>query len=438
MSHYSEDDLLLHELDPEHHPEGAAIRLHLAECESCRAVRDEIVAVDTTLRSADFLAMRQRAGLASRTAEEDAEAAALLNDIIDNPPLFAYRAVSSKPEYQTAGVTRALCDKADKERYKRPSFALLLAKHAERIADALPRSHYLGVGVHRLRTRAARMCAEAYRALGEYQKALTALDRAERASALLADTGFDLAVVKITRAAVLREAERLDEAQQLAAEAAEAFAFYGDKLYWLSAKNLEASILFARCEYRRAVALWVELLPAADEVGNEFLAGAVRLNIGKGYVDLGDTASAIPFLNQALRAFETLDNRTLAARTRWSLAKAHVVHGNHSEGVKRLRLVAADCDHLGMSVESLLIQLDVAEALFAAGRDREGRELCKSLRYAFRAKDLMNATMQALAYLRDRAIQNKIAIPDLQYVRDFLERLGRNRHLIFAPPLEPR
>jgi tetratricopeptide (TPR) repeat protein len=436
MSHYSEDDLHRYESDPEHHPEGEKIRAHLAECESCRVVLRDIAAVDAALRSSDFLAMRQRAEMASRTAEEDEEAAALLSEIIDNPPLFAYRSVSSKAEYQTAGVARALCDKADKERYKRPGFALLLARHAERIADALPRTHYLGVGVHRLRCRAARMCAEAYRALGEYPKALTALDRAERAGGLLPDTGFDLAVVKVTRAAVLREAERVEEAQQLAAEAAEAFAFYGDKLYWLSAKNLEASILYARCELRRAIALWIELLPTADEIPDEFLAGAMRHNIGKGYLDLGDTTSAVPFLNQSLRAFEKLGKETAIVRARWSLAKAHVVRGNYPEGAKRLRVVTAECDRLGMSVESLLVQLDIAEALFAGGREKEAREVCKDLRKAFRAKDLMNAAMQALAYLRDRAVRRELAIPDVRYVRDFVERLGRSPHLTFAPPPE--
>lgn len=434
MTHYADDELHDYESDPEHHPARDLIRAHLASCESCRLAHEHIREIEAALRSREIRDVLVRGEIEARSREEDVEANALLASFIDNPTKFAWQSVSAKPEFQTAGVVRALCDAALKERYRRPSFALLLARHAERIASALDRDHYLGVGIHQLKSRSAFACAEAHRALSEIQPALTALDRAAHYARHLADPGFELASIKLERAMILRESERFDEAAILAAEVAEEFVPYGDTLYWISAKNLQGGILYNQKDYAGAAAVWQGLLGAADGLDDGLMGASIRHNIANAYIHLGDAVTAVPLLNFALQVMTALDKPTNAVRIQWSFARVQLLRGNVTEALDRFRSVYLEFERLGMANEALLVQLETAETLMKGARHRDAWKLCKDLPRMFRSRGLTRSAMRSLAFLRQHAVKKTLEVPHVQYVRTFLDRLQRNPQLPFVPP----
>lgn len=235
MDHPADDLLTSYVLDPLLVPDRAALEAHLEACTECRARLAEARAFESLLQDdaswpeeeATPLGMELRASAAAR-AEEDEEAAALLDRVLDGPPAsFVWENLQEKPKYYTAGVVRRLIAAAAEAWYSAPLHALNLAETAIAIAGMLPTERYSDVEIASLRGTAWKWRANALRLLGRYPLAFEALDRAERIYATLPRPELDLASVRFIRATVFYEQEAYERAAALAAQASDEFSHLG-------------------------------------------------------------------------------------------------------------------------------------------------------------------------------------------------------------------
>jgi tetratricopeptide (TPR) repeat protein len=440
MTHCSQEELDLYCLDAASAPEY--LRDHLRDCAACieelrrtRAFHDLLADPEAWRAEGDTAPDEEEALLleiAQRGANEDAAARESLKPYLAKPLRFLWPNVLRKPEFQTAGAVRVLCAEANAACERQPTQALTLADAAIVIAEALSSTHDLGQSIELLRGLAWKERANALRYLSNFQGALDALDRAERAYHRAPLAWLELAVVAYVRATVLADSERLDEAERWIAVCLPTFA-QGDATRWINAKLLEGAIRFRRGDFRGALSLWQDLLLHAEASDNGVLAARLSGNIANAYVELGDAASAGPHFTRALRAYQEFGMTTEIARARWKLARLAVVEGKFPEGIRRLRAAIEELERLNLVTEPLRAGLDLVDALLAAGQAAPARMLCQQLVKRCKSAHLEQAALQAFGYLRDASRAGRLDRSEVRHVHRFIERLEYNPHLSFGP-----
>src|SRR5215210_5030476 len=163
------------------------IESHVANCAECGATFDFYSVAEEDL--GDLAVWQPIAGstaaamsaYAHQCAAEDREADELLKDIFAKPRKAAVTNVRNQRKFHTGGVVRRLNAKAHEVVASEPLDALIFADMAQVVADLLPDDIYPNNAVYELRGTAAKERANALLRLAEFDDALEALDRAERA-----------------------------------------------------------------------------------------------------------------------------------------------------------------------------------------------------------------------------------------------------------------
>lgn len=442
MTHYSDDDLTWQSLKPR-----LEIAAHLDECAACSARYETVQAFDAALSAADTWTYARNLRrtedptrghlreIASRLANETADAERSLGPLIANPLPFIWKDVSRKRGFRTAGAVRVLCAAANDACERDPLHALNLADAALAIATSFNEAeHYLGVKVNQLSGHAWKERANALRYLGRFPGALDALDQAKRAYERADANPFDLAVLLYTRGIVLYRSARANEAEQCADEAAVIFAATGDSTRHLYARMLRASVRYSLQDFAGARDDYLSLLARAKEEGDDLLSARLSSAAAQCELDLGDAKSAEPALLGALRVFEREGMETEVARIRWVLARVPLMNGRFEVAISQLRASRLECHRLGMANDDAYVALDLVEALVAAGANlQEVQRLCRELFATFKADGMVNDALTALAYLREATRARTITPEKVRHVRRFLTRLEEQPTLRFDP-----
>jgi tetratricopeptide (TPR) repeat protein len=442
MRHYTDDDLLWFALQP-----GSDVAAHLEECVDCSARYRDVERFDEALSSAGAwthprnLRDREdpnRAHLreaASRLAEETAAAERSLGHLIANPLPFIWKDVSRKRGFRTAGAVHVLCAAANNACERDPLHALNLADAAVAIATSFnDAEHYLGINVHQLLGHALKERANALRYLGRLPAALDTLDHAKRAYERANANPYDLAVLLYTRGAVFSRLARPFEAEQCADEAAAIFELTGDRVRYLHARMLRATVRYWRQDFAGARDDYRALLARAQDEGDDLLAARLSSAAANCDLDLGDAKAAEPTLIQALRVFERMGMETEVARTRWALAHALLVEGRFESAIAKLRASRLEATRLGLTNVAAYITLDLVEALVATdAKLPEVQKLCRELFTTFKASGMVNEALTALAYLREATRARSVTPEKVRHVRRFLLRLEDQPTLCFDP-----
>jgi len=443
MIHYSGDELACHSLKP-----CRDIAAHLDECAACSAqyvdvqrFDDDLSSVDTwtqprNLRSTEDATRGRLREIAWRLAKETEEAERSLGQLVANPLPFIWKDVSRKRGFRTAGAVRVLCLAANNACERDPLHALNLADAAVAIAVSFNEAeHYLGTNVHQLLGHAWKERANALRYLGRFPGALDALDQAKREYERADANPFDLAVLLYTRGIVLYRSARASEAEQCADEAAAIFAATGDRVRYLHARMLRASVRYSLQDLAGARDDYRALLARAKEEGDHLLAARLSSAAARCELDLGDAKSAEPALLDALGIFEREGMETEVARIRWALARVPLVDGHFAVAISQLRASRLECQQLGMADDDAYVALDLVEALVATGGAhlQEVQKLCRELFATFKAAGMVNEALTALAYLRESTRARTITPGKVRHVRLFLNRLEDQPTLRFDP-----
>ena len=445
--HYDESDLQEYLDHPESAADRAALERHLAQCDACRALLEELRAFEATL-SADAVwdlagnggaieAPEPLRALAGLLAGEDRDAERLLAPLIASPAAFRRANVTAIAEMRTAGVVRRLCAESRVLRERQPMHALVLADAAIAICDQLSQQRYPAQLLDELRGSGWYERANVLRYLGRYPEALDALAIASRAFSRAPVPFFSAAMVDYTRAVIFAETERLDDSLRLARKSARVFRQFGDDERFVHAKMVEACVRFHQNRFADARALFVAMFNVATDLGNAETLARLYADVANCDIELRDFASAETHFARALSLYEATGNETGRIRTRWNLGTLRIASGDIAEGLARMREARREFEAIGARTDAALVALEMAEALLTTGNKRDAREaaeLCSGLVESFAAVGMESHALTALAWLR-AAFQSGIATPDVvRHVRQYIETRPDQDGKAFTPP----
>ena len=361
------------------------------------------------------------AALAKRLAEEDRDAAALLDSLADKPSAWWRTGVLKAPNGRTAGTVRQLLDRMRKELHQSPARALEITSLAVELANEISVIEYPSDLVISLRADAWRDHAYVLQFLGRYREAVAALDEAERMQRETFVPEYGLARILLVRANILTCTEKQREAIDCAAEAAKIFLDFGDRTKYAAARITQAGMLHEYGAVREALHIWESIKneEALDETNRVF----VVYNLGLGYSEIGNTAKAVEHITLSIAEFELLGMNTETARARWALAKALVSAGKFKPAISLFDRAWKDLEALEMEGDAALVALELAETLLVVGEAGRVPQICRALLDRFTRAGMTSRAITALAYLREVVALGKVQPPVIRQVREFLRDL---------------
>jgi tetratricopeptide (TPR) repeat protein len=447
MKHVDERTLGLYAIDPAKVRNRAEIEGHVAACAECGAELESIRAFDFALRQPESWAGLSRAApapeqlraFAARAAAEDAAAEGLLAGFEhpESAARFVWADIPRKPDYQTGGVTRLLCQRANGMCERDPLYALKLAEAARVISYTLPDDRYPRSTLHELRGHAYKEEANAFLFLGRLPEAWQAITFAEREYRKLSFEGVGMVAVKYIRGLICYEQDDLEAAERYANEAAEDALQLGMADRYMSARHLLGYVHFDRREYAMAASIYESILRYGEEKGAAGWIARESLAVGGCYLELGRTSEATRYLYDALRLFTDLGYGPDITRTHWSIARLMFAEGNGIEAIFRLRKTITEFTEYEMLTDAAVVAVDLAEILHATGRLREIPKVLANVVQTFVDAGKLTSALTALAYLKEAATAGTLTTDVVAYVRRFVQRADRQPDLLFAPPREP-
>lgn len=441
MNDHPADDLLerfAHSAAGVQDPVGA----HVQTCERCTEIVATTLLLEAELRHPETWAARNvdapsfsLAGTEAMALHvEDAVAEYALRPLLEDPAEL--ESLPAHPRYRTAGVVRLLNAESRLVRETAPSHALILANAAIRIAEQLTPATYDVALCASLSGDAWRERANALRYLGEYDKALLAVDHAERAFRATPVREFDLARIDYARSTILWKMERWNEALPLARAAAATFREFGDAQRTIDAGLLEGGILFELGEYPAALEAFQKLEVLAAELDDPATKARVASNLGATYQELGELERCAPFFAEAAVLYEFLGMELEKLRTEWSIGLIALrAPSSVAQGVASLRRVCGGFEARGSMTDAALVALDLAEHFLRAGETDEVTALCGALAQRFTRAGMRSSAATALEFLGEAAAAERARPTDVDYVRSFLARITADPETRFQPPL---
>jgi len=416
------------------------IESHVANCAECGATLDFYSVAEEDL--GDLAAWQPIIGstaaamsaYANKCAAEDREADELLKDIFEKPRKAAVTNVRNQRKFHNGGVVRRLNAKANAVVASEPLDALIFADMAQVVADLLPDDIYPNNAVYELRGTAAKERANALLRLAEFDDALEALERAERAYEHLRSPGYGLGAVELVRGAVYYERGELQAAAKHVDLSEQIYAHQGLERQRMKAVHLRASIKLEALELKESAATYQRVIDFGEKVNDaEWIAkgsyGRANAELGQG--NLGEASALFLKALVILRETGPAENRI---ETEWGLARVVLHDGKASDATRRLRDVIAAFEVIGRVTNVALAGIDLCEALLVLER---WEEIVKVAAHAYRVlKKAGNLTgaLTALAYLKEAAAKRQLTPETLKVVREYLRRVEREPDLLFAPP----
>lgn len=172
------------------------------------------------------------------------------------------------------------------------------------------------------------MAARARLGLGDHAEALRAIRRAQGILAPLGDQPA-LAELYYSLGETCRQTADLKEAEQAFRDAESIFRRADDREGQCRALNQLAGLAFRQQEYRASLALLLDTLKLAHEIGDRKKTAYLMGNIGRVYLFLGELDEAQKHLRINIELSNELGDRLETARARLSLAYAHLQRGEH-------------------------------------------------------------------------------------------------------------
>jgi tetratricopeptide (TPR) repeat protein len=439
VEHPSDDLLTSYVLDPQLVGDRTALEAHLETCAECRARLAEARSFESLLHDDaswpdEEVEVDLRASAAAR-AQEDADAAVLLERVLDGPPAsFVFANLQEKPKYYTAGVVRHLIAATAAAWFTEPLHALNLAETAIAITGLLPEGRYKDIELASLRGTAWKMRANALRFLGRYPLASEALDRAERIYARLPRPELDLAAVRYIRATIFYEQESYERAAALAAQTSDEFSHLGQSEMYFSSRMLEASIAFEQRELEMAEGIFRQIYAHGESAGSANWIARASQNLGTCLIEQGQLTEATQRLSTAMLRFRDLRILIEEVRCRWSLARIAQKSGQYHLAVQRLRAVRDEFTQMGATTDAALVTLDLMETYLSLRKPVEARRAAGNIVALFTDVGMLTGAVVAANWLKQTAAAKRVTPSILDAIRRYLRRVDLQPDSAFVPP----
>lgn len=422
MTHY--DDRLLaalrrNELAPHR---AAEVRAHVAACDACRT------RVDAMTNVVAF--ERDRRGSAARRAEmrdtvrklmtERSQAEEAVSRLLQTTPRDEWSGLASRAELRNNGAVERLIAEVQFRIEKEPREALTLSNLATTISETLPPDVYPPVVVAQLRAHSWKARANALRYLGRYADALEAIARAEDRLNGFATVAHDRALVQLSRAIILFQTAKFDEALQILIATRPVFDEHGDAKSALSCGIIEGNILYEQKRFREASATFTPLLATARELGDVESQARLHNNLGYCATHLGQTSVANVHFSEAIARFNDLGLTAEATRTQRGAGTLLIARGAHFAGLAYLAEARTALAALGLVEEAGLCALRIAETLIDRGDHHQAAKLAGEVAMNFANAGLDHRVVEALEQLR-AAIDAAEASPEnVRQLHDYI------------------
>jgi tetratricopeptide (TPR) repeat protein len=172
---------------------------------------------------------------------------------------------------------------------------------------------------------------------GDSERALALVDRALVRCGIDSDLLAARGSVMVLRATLLRRVGRLGEALEANAEAVVIFRRLGIKRNEAMALNALGVALYSMGEYEDAMIVLRASIALDREIGDRMHLGRKLSNVGQLYAELGDSETALAFLEHAERVFETVSDEAYRADALCAMAEVLLEMGTApDEAAERL------------------------------------------------------------------------------------------------------
>ncbi|HUR82755.1 MAG TPA: hypothetical protein VM733_18490 [Thermoanaerobaculia bacterium] len=441
MSHIDEESLF-------EYVEGTSLRAgeiesHVSSCTQCavevgeqRQMMVALADAEVWERTAAAPSPRQFivnvAAFAERARFEDEQAALLCDDILSGPPQWWKQRLRKAESAMTAGMVKQLLERMKTLVSSSPANALQVTALAIEVANALDVSQYPCDYVIKLRAQALRDHAYVLSYTGRYPEALDYAERSKRLFDQVPLPEYDLARLALVKAFILQSIDRIEEAAQLAHEAAETFLRFGDRSRYINARLTEGSVMYVGRAIERAMEIWksVENDPAVDDT----YAVRIAHNIALCLSDLGRPAEAAEYLVRCVAQFDMLGMETERTRSRAVLGHALLVSGQAADAIPVLRQTWREFERLDMVADAGLVALELAEALLAVGQNDEVPTICRDVIAQFTRAGMASRAITALSFLREAVAIGQASPSIVRHVHAFLRQLPAEQPRLFAAP----
>jgi tetratricopeptide (TPR) repeat protein len=391
--------------------EAAEARDHLAMCASCTAY----------LRTFD--------GEERLPTEDTLGTSTAVDDLLTRTPdrwerLFAH----DRRRYATPAGVQALIEACEAAIDHDLVRADLLSTILTESADALPS----GFAARTLQALAWTRRATVLLRRGELTEAQSAVANAEARASHIPAADYERALIAFTASDILRELGRTDDALREIRGAAAVFAAYRDTRRYASAREMEAAVLFRRGEYEAAASLYAELLTVANL--DDVTRARLTANTAQVLVKIGEYERALPLFEAAEALFSTLQYESYVARIVWGKARAYRAAGDVDVAIEVLRNVWARFEERGAVAEWIRVGVELAEWLLPTGAYAEVCAICNAVHARAVEAAMALQAIEAVSYMRDAAVAERLTADRAAYVRAFLESLPSRPDATFQAP----
>jgi tetratricopeptide (TPR) repeat protein len=370
---------------------------HLLEiCPSCRALYDRLQEIKDDLGYFDELV----ALLESETAPDLAAALESL------PPAEQLQAAETDESFHTSGLCIYLIQQSRQSCLSDARRALDLAILAARIALALPKDAYHPEWVQDLQARAFAYLANALRVSGELKAADRAFADAERRFSWQ-NPAIEAELLNL-KSSLRREQRRYPEALEASAASLKICRDLSDRRGILSNHLLQAKIYEATEDWASACDVLHRAETEAGLADDPRLFSMVQANLVTCLVRAGRPAEAQKRLPQAQALYEQHGGDTDRLRLRWTGALLLQAQGRPDEAARELEAVQIGFLDRRMPVDATLVSLDLAVALFHAGRAEALKTLAAEILPIFETRGLTTEAVVAYTLLQfQRAVEGR-------------------------------
>ncbi len=336
-------------------------------------------------------------------------------------------------EWRTLGFVQELTTTAAALLEQDPRYSRALAQFALAVAMSVPRTSYPAVLIAQSEGRAWKELGTAHRYLSEHDAALRAYEAARRSFAEFGALAHDEASLDFAIAIVHSETGRHEEALALLAHATAIFASFRDEERFIKGTLLKAMILHRRGELVPARIIYEDALTAARQRDDLHTLAGIYNNLGQVCIELNEMNAAASALSQARDLFSALNMPAELARTKGALAHVLFHNAAYEPAIQLLQDARDDFMRLGMVEEAGVAALDIVDALVATNERAAAQQLTEIVLAEFRAAQLNERALIALAYLRDFLREHPAPAGAIRHVRSYLQELRTNPARVFLP-----
>ncbi|HEX5759297.1 MAG TPA: hypothetical protein VF121_08890 [Thermoanaerobaculia bacterium] len=413
----------------------ALIRHLLRGCSSCAATaaamfpRDVVPGAARRTREADYDAVFARAeklamDRQAEVADEHAEARELLATLAAHPFARQRMLVGQSARFRTWAVCEGLIDAAQEAAFHDAERSVELAELAVAAAEGLDATAYGAERAHDLTARAWAALGTARRVRSHFREAAAAFARAERLLRLGTGDPLEKATVLLSKASLMGDQRRFDEAFRLLDRGAALACRAGDR--HLEGKALIGKGLFLghSGDLPGAIDALRRGLELADPAVEYRLVVAGHHNLIHYLLESDRVEEAEASFDRARPLYRRFEDQLGRLRVRWLEAKLALATGRLAEAEAGLLAVRDEMLARDLGYDVGLVSLDLIQLHTRQGRTAEIRRLAEEILPLFEARDVHREALVALSLLQRAAVRERVTVG---LVREVGGLLGRAR-----------